>query len=119
MPAGAESYSADSYAPSYSPAQAGDGDPATIWHTEFIGATPGYPHELVVDLGSLRRVEGLLYVPRQDSPNGRVKDFEIRVSTDGRAWSEPVAAGSWPNEPVFQFVALPAQNRCATSSFAA
>ena len=71
-----------------SPPLAGDGDLSTIWHTEFVGASPGYPHELVIDLGSLREVEGLLYVPRQDSPNGRVKDFEVRTSTDGRAWSK-------------------------------
>ncbi|MGO9469429.1 MAG: discoidin domain-containing protein [Isosphaeraceae bacterium] len=108
-PAGTEKYSADSYAPDYAPAQAGDGDLTTIWHTEFIGAMPGYPHELVVDLGSVRRALGLVYVPRQDSPNGRVKDFEIRVSTDGKTWSKPLAAGSWPNEPAFQYVALPAQ----------
>ena len=86
-------YSADSYSPGYEPALAGDGDLSTIWHTEFVGASPGYPHELVVDLGSLREVEGLLYVPRQDSPNGRVKDFEIRTSADGRSWGNPVAAG--------------------------
>jgi HEAT repeat protein len=104
-----EKSSADSYAPGYAPAQAVDGDLATIWHTEFIGAMPGYPHELVVDLGSRRQVEGLLYVPRQDSPNGRVKDFEIRVSDNGKAWSKPLATGSWPNEPAFQYVALPAQ----------
>ena len=70
---------------------------------------PGYPHELVVDLGSARRIEGLLYVPRQDSPNGRVKDFEIRLSDDGKTWGKAVAAGSWPNEPALQYVALPAQ----------
>ena len=84
-----ETFSADSYSPGYEPALAGDGDLSTIWHTEFVGASPGYPHELVVDSGGLREVEGLLYVPRQDSPNGRVKDFQIRTSDDGRAWSEP------------------------------
>jgi hypothetical protein len=108
-PAATEKCAADSYAPGYAPAQAGDGDLATIWHTEFIGAMPGFPHELVVDLGSPRRVEGLLYVPRQDSPIGRVKDFEIHVSDDGKTWSKALAAGSWPNEPAFQYVALPAQ----------
>jgi HEAT repeat protein len=105
----AAAYSADSFAPDYAPSQAGDGDPATYWHTEFIGATPGFPHELVVDLGSPRSVEGLLYVPRQDSPNGRVKDFEILVSTDGKTWSAPVAKGTWPNEPSFQYVSIPVQ----------
>ena len=53
-------------------------------NAEFVGATPGYPHELVIDLGSPRPIEGLLYVPRQDSSNGRVKDYEVRVSKDGQ-----------------------------------
>ena len=105
----AETYSADSYSPGYEPALAGDGDLSTIWHTEFVGASPGYPHELVVDLGSLREVEGLLYVPRQDSPNGRVRDFEIRTSTDGRSWSEPLASGRWQNDTTFKYVPLSGQ----------
>jgi hypothetical protein len=71
-------YSADSYSPGYEPGLASDGDLSTIWHTEFVGASPGYPHELTIDLGAIRDVEGLLYVPRQDSPNGRIRDFEIR-----------------------------------------
>jgi hypothetical protein len=99
--------SADSYSPGYGPERAGDGDPATIWHTEFVGNTPGYPHELVVDLGSVRRAEGLLYVPRQDSPNGRVRDYEVRLSTDRKTWSDPVARGRWENDPTYKYVALP------------
>ena len=104
---GNEVFSTDSYAPGYEPALAGDGDLGTLWHTEFVGATPGYPHELVVDLGSPRQLEGLLYTPRQDSPNGRVKDFEVRVSNDGKTWNQPVASGRWENDPSFKYVALP------------
>jgi hypothetical protein len=103
-----ERFSADSYAPDHAPAQAGDGDLGSIWHTEFVGATPGYPHELVVDLGSSRPIEGLLYVPRQDSAHGRVKDFEVRVSLDGKTWGDPLARGRWENDPTFKYVALPA-----------
>jgi hypothetical protein len=98
---------ADSHAPGYEPARAGDGDLSTIWHTEFIGAMPGYPHELTIDLGTSRRVEGLLYVPRQDSSNGRVRDFEVRVSRDGKAWSQPLASGRWADDPTFKLVSLP------------
>jgi hypothetical protein len=105
--AGDERLSADSFSPDYEPARAGDGDVNTIWHTEFVGGTPGYPHELVVDLGSARPIEGLLYVPRQDSPNGRVRDFEVRVSHDGKTWSAPVATGRWENDPTFKYVAMP------------
>ena len=60
-----------------------------------------------MDLGAPRRLEGLLYVPRQDSPNGRVKDFEVRASDDGKTWSAPLAAGRWTNDPSFKHVALP------------
>jgi hypothetical protein len=105
--AGNEKFSTDSYAPGYEPAQAGDGDLTTIWHTEFVGASPGYPHELVVDLGAPRQFEGLVYVPRQDSPNGRVKDFEIRVSDDGKAWGMALAKGQWSNDTSFKYVSLP------------
>ncbi len=105
----AETYSADSYSPGYAPALAGDGDLSTIWHTEFVGASPGYPHELVVDLGSLRNVDGLLYVPRQDGPNGRVKDFEIRTSVDGRSWSGALASGRWENNTTFKYVPITGQ----------
>jgi beta-galactosidase len=60
-----------------------------------------------VDLGGPRAVEGLLYVPRQDMSTGRVKDFEVRVSDDGKNWSEPLARGQWGNDPSFKHVALP------------
>ena len=102
-----EALSADSYAPGYEPSQAGDGDLATIWHTEFVGTTPGYPHELVIDLGSPQSAVGLLYVPRQDGSNGRVKDFEIRISQDAKTWSSPLVRGRWENDVSFKYVALP------------
>jgi len=97
---------ADGYAPGFEPALAVDGDPATYWQTEFLGASPGYPHDLVLDLGSIRAVEGLLYVPRQDDSRGRVKDFEVRTSDDGKTWSAPLARGAWPDDPTSKFVAL-------------
>jgi hypothetical protein len=85
---------------------ASDGDVSTIWQTEFQGATPGFPHELIVDLGRPRRVDALLYVPRQDDPTGRIRDYEVSVSTDRRSWSEPVARGSWPDDPTIKPVPL-------------
>jgi HEAT repeat protein len=108
--AGAESsakLSADSHSPGFEPARAGDGEITTVWQTEFVGATPGYPHELTIDLGAPRTIDGLLYIPRQDSPGGRVKDFEVRVSTDGKTWAPPLARGSWPDDATFKHVALP------------
>lgn len=98
---------ADGYAPDHPPSEATDDDLGSFWITEYVGARPDYPHEVTIDLGSLRRVDGLLYVPRQDRPEGRVKDFEIALSDDGRTWSPPLARGRWPDDPAFQYVALP------------
>ena len=37
-------------------------------------------------------------LPRQgENSNGRIKDYEIYVSEDGKAWGEPVAKGTWKN----------------------
>ncbi|GMW00891.1 MAG: hypothetical protein AMXMBFR84_20280 [Candidatus Hydrogenedentota bacterium] len=88
----------DSYSPEYPPAYAVDGNPATIWHTEFVGASPGYPHELVVALESPQGVAAVTYHPRTDGDSGRVKAFEIFVSADGENWGEPVATGEWAND---------------------
>ncbi|WP_435017023.1 discoidin domain-containing protein [Tundrisphaera sp. TA3] len=96
----------DNHAPGHEPGLALDGDLSTIWQTEFIGATPGYPHDLTIDLRVQRTVRGLVYVPRQDSPIGRVKDFEISVSEDGRAWHS-IVRGAWPDDPAPQPVAWP------------
>ena len=89
---------ADSYSPEYPPAFAIDANPSTIWHTEFVGAMPGYPHELVLDLGSVRTIHGATYLPRQESDNGRVAEYEIYVSADNQNWGEPIAKGVWPND---------------------
>lgn len=53
----------------------------TFWHTQWDGAHPPHPHQLVLDLGSEQTVAGLRYLPRQDSPNGRIKEYRLYVST--------------------------------------
>ncbi|MFL5245089.1 MAG: discoidin domain-containing protein [Gemmataceae bacterium] len=103
--------SVDSYSPAYPPKNALDGDTATFWHTEYVGATPGYPHEFAIDLGKNHTVGGLVYVPRNDgSANGRVKDYEVYVSTDGKEWNKPVAQGTWPNDGTTKYVTIPSVN---------
>ncbi|MCL4691522.1 MAG: discoidin domain-containing protein [Candidatus Hydrogenedentes bacterium] len=101
--------STDSYSPEYPPDFAIDGNSSTLWHTEFVGAMPGYPHELVVALDAPQQIAGLTYVPRQDSTNGRVKEFEVYVSQDGEQWGEPVASGVWANDAVPKTAFFPTQ----------
>lgn len=97
----------DSYSPEYPPSHAVDGNPSTVWHTEFVGAMPGYPHELVVALEAPREIAGITYTPRQDSANGRVKDYEVYVSADGKDWGQPLTAGTWANDALPKVVFIP------------
>ncbi len=52
----------------------------SFWHTQWQSAQPGHPHLLILDLGEEQKITGMEILPRQDSPNGRIKDFEIYVS---------------------------------------
>ncbi len=54
-----------------------DLQPTTFWHTEWMNSAPKHPHYLVIDIGETQAVAGLEYLPRQDSPNGRIKDFRF------------------------------------------
>ncbi|MFP6666579.1 MAG: sulfatase-like hydrolase/transferase [Pirellulales bacterium] len=63
-----------------------DGNPRTHWHTDW---SKKHPHELVIDLGGERRIEGLRILARQDGGwNGVIKDCEIYVSNSADAFPD-------------------------------
>ena len=86
-----------------------DGDPNTFWHSEWIMNNPDsvHPHEIQIDLGADYYLNGFRYLPRQDRSNGRIKDYEFYVSTDGMNWGTPVASGTFPNTAAEQEVLFP------------
>ena len=49
-------------------------------------------------------MKGFTYMPRQDNSNGRVKEYEIYVSQDGKNWGNPVCKGSFKNSSAVQRV---------------
>jgi beta-galactosidase len=59
-----------------------DGDDSTFWHTEWFSRSPAHPHALVIDFGAAQTIAGVRCLPRQDLPNGRIKNFRIYLSTD-------------------------------------
>jgi hypothetical protein len=72
-----------------------DGNPATIWHTEWSQQTTPLPHTLVLDLGDSYQVDGFRYLPRQDGGvNGTMAGYEFYVSPDGTTWGSAVATGT-------------------------
>jgi hypothetical protein len=71
-----------------------DGDPATIWHTQWQDESPAPPHEIVIALSRPCRIAGFTYLPRQDeSDHGLIKDYEFYVSDDGKDFGPPVKKG--------------------------
>jgi len=73
-----------------------DGNPATMWHTQFCPSSPSTPHEIQINLGATYSLTAFQYLPRQDgSQNGWIKDYEFYVSSDGVNWGTPVASGTF------------------------
>lgn len=71
-----------------------DGDPRTIWHTQYGVTLAKFPHWVDFDAAGEQRLKGFVYTPRTDSPNGYVKDYEIYVSSDNKTWNK-VHAGAF------------------------
>jgi hypothetical protein len=68
-----------------------DGNPNTYWHTQWQGASPGFPHEIIFELLPPSVIKGFTYLPRQDeSDHGTIKDYEFYVSDDGKNFGQPV-----------------------------
>ena len=74
-----------------------DGNPNTYWHTMYSVTVANYPHWVDFDCGAVKTLKGFSYLPRQDSSNGHIKDYEVQVSMDGKTWSQPVATGAFAN----------------------
>ncbi|MFJ5031185.1 discoidin domain-containing protein [Streptomyces sp. NPDC088560] len=76
-----------------------DGNPGTIWHTQWSGDTRPLPHSITIDMHRTAVVSGLSYEPRlDDSANGRTGQYSITTSTDGTAFGKPVATGTWKDD---------------------
>lgn len=80
-----------------------DGDPSTIWHSRWSSDATSYPHELVFDLGSTEKVDGISYLRRAANKNGPIKGYTVAVSTDGTAYTT-VATGEWKDLAAWQDV---------------
>lgn len=59
-----------------------DGDDSTFWHSEWVDRSPAHPHALVIDFGSNQTIAGVRCLPRQDMPNGRIKNYRIYLRTE-------------------------------------
>ncbi|GAA4415397.1 hypothetical protein GCM10023169_01670 [Georgenia halophila] len=84
-----------------------DGDARTHWHSNYqLDPPPPLPHELTVDMGSVRSLTGLRYQPRINGFNGIVTEYTVEASTDGTTFTE-VASGTWDRSQIPSNVELP------------
>jgi len=75
-----------------------DGDPKTIWHTNWGIRRVPHPHELVVDLGASYEITGFTYLPAHRC----IKEYEVYLSDSPKesvplAKGTPVAKGAFAN----------------------
>ncbi|MEU8825182.1 discoidin domain-containing protein [Streptomyces sp. NPDC048636] len=71
-----------------------DGSAKTAWHTTSRGTATRPPHTLTIDMHRTAVVSALVYLPPSGSPEGRVGEYSVSVSKDGRHWGTPVASGT-------------------------
>ena len=85
-----------------------DGNPSTIWHSEWKLNQPPLPHEIQIDLGLVYNLDGFLYLPRQDGGvNGTIAEYQFYVSADGKTWGSPVTQGSFAGNTTQKEVTFP------------
>ena len=111
-PTGWRVISASTQTSEHPAAAAIDGRAETFWQT---AADASAPPQITVDTGSVHRVNGLTYLPRQDERerNGDVYRFQLELSMDGTHWSSVIASGRFDNvfnNPELQVVHFPETN---------
>jgi M6 family metalloprotease-like protein len=102
--------SSESQAGNHSPNNVKTDNLSRIWHTQWSGSAPGFPHWIQLDMGEQANIKGIKCIPRQDGENGRIKDYDVLVSTDARIWRN-VASGTFRNSKDEQLVTFP-EIRC-------
>ncbi len=96
-----------------------DNDPNTIWHSMYSITMGSHPYWIEFDCNEVKQIKGFTWLPRQEGSNGDVKDYEIRLSLDGKTWTEPVAKGSFPRSKNKQTITLEKAQRARYVRFTA
>ena len=84
-----------------------DGDPDTYWHTLCDPDCLVVPHQIEIDMRKAAPITGFAIIQRQDSVHGRLTDYELYLSDDGKHWGQPVSKGRFLNISETQVVKFP------------
>lgn len=99
----------NSEASGYEGYRALDGNPNTLWHTDWQLENPAPPHELRIDLGARYEIGGFAYLPRSGGGNGTIAKYEFYVSDSAEEAGPCVAAGTFAHRDQENVVAFPAK----------
>lgn len=80
-----------------------DANASTYWHSQWQNAVPEHPHHVTINFGDPLELTGVKILGRSDNSNGRVKDYLIETSNDGKTW-QIVAKGILANKHAEQLI---------------
>ncbi|MCP4451315.1 MAG: hypothetical protein GY809_07620, partial [Planctomycetes bacterium] len=89
---------ATSEAPGFEAYLAMDGNPQTLWHSEWSQVRAKHPHAITIDLGRSYEISGFTHLPRVSGTNGEIKQYEFFVSQDPKTFGKPVSQGQFSLE---------------------
>ena len=100
----------DSEEPSSPAVNSFDNQLNTGWHTRWSAWVDPYPHEIQISMGRTYNVFSLIYNNSDLGFNGRIKEYELYLSSDslqsGVQWGDPVAEGEFINTTAPQYIYL-------------
>jgi hypothetical protein len=80
-----------------------DGSNDTMWHTRHRYASPLEERYITLELAAPAQLSRYEYQPRMTAVNGRVNNYKIYTSMDGRSWTV-VSSGTWSNDNALKTV---------------
>jgi len=98
----------DSESPGYEGFRALDGNPASMWHTDWQFNETKHPHEILLDLGTSYEISGFGYLPRPGGGNGTIGRYECYVGDDAKKFGKPVVEGTFAEGSAENLVRFPA-----------
>jgi hypothetical protein len=99
----------NSQAPGYEGYRAMDGNPNTLWHTDWQLENPSHPHELAIDLGAPYEIGGFVYLPRPGGGNGTIARYEFYVGDANDQPGALVMAGTFAHQDRENVVLFPSK----------
>jgi len=97
----------DSENPGYEGFRALDGNPNSMWHTDWQFRETRHPHEITIDLGASYELSGFACLPRTGGGNGTIGKYECYVSDNRKDMGRPVVAGQFAERAAENVISFP------------